>query len=401
MKILKRIILFLAIIISVLWIEAVYADMSAPELREFEIVVINPDGVDYYDYNGGVKGHLNKDDIVLVIYEYDGKYTIGVKETNQYSTYSKSLGEIKSLDDFSIVQEEIDPTQLADDPTITTYDMPQKAKINAEEGVDIYAGPSTVYKKVGHIKNGASVLYKYSTFGTHIYVEYDGVKGWVSILKGKVLVQNDMQYIFKNDVVTECGTIPKNSITTPKYKTDRWTHKALFEYNGCEFMHNTMKDLEVISFYPYNRVLVKDVNLYEYANVTSTVLATIPAGTRVTTLAVMDEGLNATYYAYTDYNGLRGWIVGSSEYFDRTIPGEEPEGLEIEDTIKIEDPIKVDEDIAPMVTNKMGLNTFILLCAFGVSLLVITALVIIILVNRSKAAKKEEVKTTVENNEEK
>ena len=44
MKIIKRIILFLAIIISVLWIEAVHADMSAPEIREFGIVVVNPNG---------------------------------------------------------------------------------------------------------------------------------------------------------------------------------------------------------------------------------------------------------------------------------------------------------------------------------------------------------------------
>jgi hypothetical protein len=403
MKIIRRIILFLAIIISVLWIEAVYADMGAPEMREVEAVVINPAGTDYYDYNGTVKGHLDKDDVVFIVYEYDGKYTIGIKKDSGFGyEYTETIGDVTSLDDFSIVQDEIDPTTSTDN-SITKYDKSQKARVNAEEGVDIYTGPSSIYKKVGHIKNGTLLTYKYSSYGTYIYVEYDGVKGWVSILNGKVLIQNDVQYIFKTDVVTECGTIPKNSITTPIYRTDMWTHKALFEYNGCEFMHNTMRDNEIISFYPYDKVLLKEVSVYEYADVASTVLVTVPAGERITLLAMEDSTMRDIYYGYVEYNGVRGWIVDPGDIIDWNTPGTEPENLIIEDTIKIEEveEPKVDEDITPMVTKKFGITTFILLCAFGVSLLVITALVIIILVNRSKAAKKEEVKAVEEPKEEK
>lgn len=84
MKIFRRIILFLLIIISVLWIEVAHADMSAPELREIEVVVINPDGINYNDYKGEVAGHLNKDDTVLIMYEYNGKYTLGSVEKTMY-----------------------------------------------------------------------------------------------------------------------------------------------------------------------------------------------------------------------------------------------------------------------------------------------------------------------------
>lgn len=388
MKYIKSILIALAIIISVLWIEVVHADMSGPELREFEVVVINPDGVDYYDYNGTVKGHLNKDDVVLVMYEYNGKYTLGKKETASYGEYSKSIGDVNSLEGFSIVQEEVDPTKLTDDNTITKYDEPQKAKVVNTDGVDVYAGPSSIYKRVGHIDNGTILTYKYSTEGTHIYVEYNGFKGWAEILKGKILVQNDTQYIFSKDVVTECGTVPKNSITTPIFKTDRWTHKAVFEYNNCEFMHNTLKDEEVFGIYPYNRIPKIDVSLYEYADTSSTVLTTIPANTEITTLAASDYFYDENVIIYAEYNGIKGWIIEDINNISFSVSSDPEEEVKVEDTIKIEDielPTKEPTGgSVEMPRSTFPLKVFILLCILGVSVLAVTAVVIIILVNRSK-----------------
>lgn len=398
MKIIRRIILFLAIILSVLWIEAVHADMSAPELREFEIVVINPDGVDYYDYKGTTIGHLNKGDIVIVLYEYNGTYTIGKKEINQYGReVNKNLGDIKSLKGFSIVQEEVDPTKLSDDKSITKYDTSRKARIYASEGVDIYKGPSDVYEKVGHIKKDVVLTYDYSVNSiaggtTHIYVNYNGVKGWVEILDSKVLIQNDTQYIFSTDVTSECGTVPRNSVTTPNYKTDAWSHDTLFEYNGCEFIHDTFRDEEIYDIYAYNQVTAKEVTLYEYADTSSNVVATIPKGTEVTVLASKDSLGDPDYVMYIKYNDTKGWALGTGEIFDY---GKKPEINEDEPEIKVEDTIEVEESPVPTeepITKTPGLTTFIILCTSGTGFLVITALVIIILVNKSKKDKKEEEK---------
>lgn len=400
MKIITRILLFLAIIISVLWIEAVYADMSGPELREFGIVVVNPDGEDYYDYKGNVVGHLNKDEMVIVIYEYEGKYSIASTEVGAYGGHN-TLGYINDLDGFSIVTEEVDPTKYPDDSTITKYDTPQKAKINTPDGVDIYSGPSSVYKKVGHIKNETALTFQYSTQGTHIYVEYNGVKGWVEILKAKVLIENDTQYIFSDQFATACGFVPKNSIVTPTYKTDRWTHQALFEYNGCEFMHNTLKDEEVFSIYPYNRVPKKDVSIYEYADTSSTVLGTIPAGTEVTTLAASDSFYDENVTIYVEYNGVRGWIIEDINDISFSSSIEPEEKPIVEDTIEIQDVVTPSNYEKKPTYLGISLGLFVLLCAFGVGLLVITALVIIILVNRSKTSKKEEPKVVKETNEQK
>lgn len=398
MKIIRRILLFLAIIISVLWIEAVYADMSAPDLRGFEIVVINPDGVDYYDYKGETKGHLDKDKVVIVEYEYNGQYTIASQETNKYGGHD-SIGYIYSLDGFSIVQKEVDPTKLTDDKSITKYDTPQIAKIYADEGVDIYKGPADVYEKVGHIKKDVTLTYSYSVGGfgiTHIYVEYNGEKGWIEILDGKVLIQNDVQYIFANEVSTECGTIPRNSITTPKLKTDQWTHKSLFEYNGCEFMHNTLKDEEVFDIYPYNRIPKIDVSLYEYADTSSNVLATIPANTEIKTLAASDYFYDENVFIYAEYNGARGWIITDINNISFSDSSEPEEETKIEDTIKIED-IELPEPTqnggsVVMPRSPFSLIVFVILCVFGVSILVATAIVIIVLVNRTKKKNVKEEK---------
>lgn len=399
MKIFKRIILFLAIILSVLWIEAVHADMSGPELREFEIVVVNPNGVDYYDYQGNVSGHLNKDDTVLVLYEYNKKYTIGVEKQAEYGSTHHILGYISNLEGFSIVQEEVDPTKLTDDKTITKYDSAQKAKVYADDGVDILKGPSSVYDKVGHIKKGTEITFKYSidTIGnaTHIYVEYNGVKGWVEILEEKVLLENKNQYIFRTDLSTACGTIPKNSITTPAYTTDGWSHKALFEYNGCEFLHNVFRDDDIIYIHPVNKVLGVDVSLYEYGETTSSVLATIPTGTEITVLGSNDYPIAENNILYVEYNGVRGWIISDGEVIDYKTPvnNQDPDP-EINNTIEVEEP----ETPAEEPTVKTGINPqeLIVLCALGGSLLVITAIVIIILVNKNKKAKEAPVETKKE-----
>lgn len=394
MKILKRILIFLAIVISVLWIEVAHADMSAPEIREFEIVVINPEGVDYYDYKGEVKGHLNKDDVVLIEYEYNGTYTIGIKDINQYGReYTKSLGDIKSLEGFSIVQKEVDPTKVTEG--ITKLESSQKARVYASDGVDIYKGPSNVYEKVGHIKKDVVLTYDYvvsSTAGgiTHIYIEYNGQKGWVEILGGKVLIQNDAQYIFMKDVSTECGIVPRNSITTPYYKTDTWSHEALFQYNGCEFIHNTFRDDDIYYIVTWDsRVLTsKEVTLYEYADKTSKIVGTIPAGSEVVLLASNESFMSEESIRYIKYGDIVGWSIDTEEIFDYQYkPSSEEEEIIIEDTIEVEEP---ETPVNPMISKKMSLSIFILLCAFGVGLLVITALVIIILINRSNKLKKEE-----------
>lgn len=391
MKIIKRIILFLAIVLSVLWIEIthVHADMSAPELRQFEVVVTNPDGVDYYDYKNAVAGHLNKDEKAVVMYEYDGKYTIGSYTKNSYGNHEQ-IGYVYSLDDFNLVQEEVDPTKTTEG--IIKLEKPAKARVYSEDGVDIYAGPSTVYKKVGHIKNNEILTYKYIIDGisgmTNIYIDYNGVKGWVEILKGKVLIENDSQYIFANELKTDCGTIERNSVITPNFKTDNWTHKVLIEYNGCETLINSFRDDDIYYVYQSGRVTSKEESLYKYADSSSEVLDIIPSGSEITSMGCNDFPIVEQNICYVKYGDVTGWIIDDEYFYDNNAPASDDEPVEIEDTIEQEEVIIPNSqvDIKP----SMSLAELIVLCSMGGVLLVITAIVVIILINKSKKNKGKE-----------
>ena len=397
----KKIFIFLIIFISFLAVNItpVKADMSAPELRPYEVVVTTSNGIDYYNYKGEVAGHLNKDDKVFVIYEYDGKYTLGV-ETVKYGIHThESLGTVSSLDGFALVEDSVDPTLGLEDSSIRKADKDLKALVYTSDGVDVYKGPSDVYEKVGHLQKDTALTYKYST-DSYIYVEYGNVKGWINILKGKVLIENDVQYIFKSDYDTKCGIIPKNSITTPTYKTDMWQHETLFEYNGCTVLLKSFRDDTILDIYPLENTVNKDITLYKYADSSSEVVTTIPSGEKVTVLAGGDFMSGTESVRYIKYNDLVGWSLDNEDAFSWMSDTEEKEPEKVEDTIKIEDielPEKKPTVVEPMVTkSKLGLTTLIVLCAFGGIILVVTAIVIIVLVNKTKPAPVEKTEDTKE-----
>ena len=393
MKMLKRIILFLILFASVIAIEVVYADMSAPELRPYEVVVTDTNGLDYYNYKGEVAGHLNKGDTVLVIYEYDGKYTLGKKVTKYGFETNESIGSVNTLDGFSLVENEVDPTKYLEDSSITKLEEPKKALVYSSEGIDVYKGPSETYEKVGHINKDTVLTYKYLT-DSYIYVINGDVKGWIKVLKGKVLLENNTQYIFRTDVDTKCGIIPKNSITTPTFKTDMWEHKTLFEYNNCTVLLNSFRDKDVLDIYPIQNTVTKEITLYKYADSTTDIVGTVPADTEVTVLAGGDFMSGTEGVRYIKYNDLVGWSLDDDSVFEWKNTNEEKEPETVEDTIKIEDielpGVNNNGGSVVMPRSNMGLIIFILLCVLGTTILVATAIVIIVLVNRTK--KKEVTK---------
>lgn len=384
----KKILLTILIVfMSFISVNVAYADMSAPEMREFEVVVTNSNGIDYTDYKGDVAGHLNIGDKVFVIYEYDGKYTLGVKTTKYGFETNDTIGYVTSLNGFKLVETEVDPELNVEDKKITKYDEPKKALVYATDGVDVYKGPSDAYEKVGHIKKDTALTYKYAIDGfglTHIYVTYGDIKGWIEILKGKVLIENDTQYIFRNDVDTKCGIIPKNSITTPKYKTDMWKHETLFEYNDCKVLLNSFRDDQIIDIYPISKKVTKEVTLYKEADSSSEVVGTIPVDSEITLLAGGDFMAGTENIRYIKYGEIVGWSTDSDDSFENIVtPTEEPKEPVVEDTIKIEDiEIPAKEVNNPPQKKSIGLNIFVILCACGVGLLVITGIVVIILVNK-------------------
>ena len=390
MKNIKKILIIMLLFIPCF----VKADMGAPMLREFEMVVVNPEGVDYepYEYAEEATGHLNKDEVIVVMSEYNNEYDIALKKATGEKV---SIGKIKSFDGLSILQDVVDPTKITNDNSINKYDTKQKAIVYNEKGVGIYQGPSKIYKNVGYLKKGTKLEYEYAIKSegtiTYIYVDYNGKKGWVEILEKNVLIENEVQYIFRVDVESECGIIPKNTIIKPEYKTDKWSKSALFEYKKCKSMLYTFKSDEILPLYNGKAKSKVEIAVYDDSDKTN-LITTIPANTEF----IYYTGTDATYDSldiqYVEYDGKRGWSFASLEDFEIT-------KIEYNDYANLDnydkEAIKVTKKNTKKETKKdnkilnLDSKEFIILCAGGAVVLSLTALVIVVLVNKKKKNKIE------------
>jgi len=391
MKNLKRLLILLILCVPCF----VKADMGAPMLREFEMVVVNPDGVDYepFQYSDVADPHLAKDQVVIVESEYGGKYSILLKEEDGTKT---SIGYISSLDGFSIVKEEVDPTKTENDPSIIKYDSKQKAIVYNEKGVNIYQGPSKIYKNIGTIKKGTKLEYQYAIDGeggiTYIYVDYNGKKGWVDILEKNVLIENEVQYIFRIDVDTECGVIPKNTIIKPEYKTDRWSKSALFNYNKCSSMLYVFKSDEILPLYNGKAKSKVDIAVYEDPDKTN-LITTIPANTEFIYYTGTDATFGSLDIQYVEYDGKKGWSFAALDDFEIT-------KIEYNDYAKLDNKKEVKKEKTKATKKEtkksdkilnIDSKEFVIICASAGIILSLTAIVIIVLVNKKKKAKKNKI----------
>ena len=400
MKFIKKLLVLLIICVPCF----VKADMGAPMLREFEIVVVNPNGVDYepYQFSDVSDPHLAKDQVVVVDSEYDGKYHISVKENDGSLT---SIGYISSLDGFSIVQEVVDPTKTENDKSIIKYDTKQKAIVYNKNGVNIYQGPSKIYKTVGTIEKDVNLEYQYAIDGeggiTFIYVDYKGKKGWVDILNKNVLIQNDIQYIFRVNYETEwCGTIPKNSISKPEYKSDRWSGSTLFEYKGCETLIKTFKSEDVMALYKNPAKSKVEIPVYDDSDKTN-LITTIPANTDFTYYAGSDSQMGTIDTHYVEYDGKRGWTFVTYDDFEVNY-GIKSKTTDFKDTLNPEkkEVVKKETKKEEKKSNKiLGLDAkeFTVICTAAAIIVSITTMVMVVLVNKKKNNKVKQLKKEEDN----
>lgn len=364
----------------------VKADMGAPEVRPYELVVIDPDGVDYYPDETATSpsGHIDKDEVVEVTYEYDGAYHITLKN-NDY-------GVLKSSEGTALVKDEVDPTKEQDD-YIFKLDKEKVAIVYAKEGIDLYKGPSSIYDKVTHVKKGTKLKYYYKTSDTHIYTEYNGKKGWAEVLNEKILLPERADYIAKSDIKLSCGTISKNKVVQIKYKTDIWSHKGLVEFNNCEELVDIFRSSELLNVYKQNATSKKDLKIYEYAGNSGKELGIIPSGSEFLSIAayyIMGEEIGDIY---VEYNDIRGWI--KANFNDYEVDENELENKEIldissdSDDEEIEEKEEIKENKTEIKKDKKQAKSddYVLICVIvGVSV-ALSSLVTIIIMNKKNNQK--------------
>lgn len=146
----------------------VFADMGAPDIGNYDVVISNKSGASLYDYNYRVIGTIPYDTKITVHFEYTYNGIIYGSVT-----YNGKSGEIR-LSDATIYQTEIDLSQF------DKLDTPSQLYVFGEDAY-LYNGPSVVYGRVSDGKNipvGETVTYEYYS-DAWVYVTYDGVEGWL------------------------------------------------------------------------------------------------------------------------------------------------------------------------------------------------------------------------------
>lgn len=168
-KIIKKISIYLCLMVSLLTINfsKVKADMGAPEIHEYEVVISNTEGTSLYNYNNNVILTIPYDTKLTVEFEYesDGKMYGTV-------TYNNKSG-IIDLSDTKITTTEVNLEDFSKTESVTKLYV-------FRSGCYLFSGPSKNYEKVQEeeIPVGTTLEYEYYD-DVWAYVEYDGQKGWI------------------------------------------------------------------------------------------------------------------------------------------------------------------------------------------------------------------------------
>ena len=404
----KRII-GLIILIIVLIPATVNADMGAPITEPYEMLVIAPDGIDCYDYNGKVNGHLDYNSKFKVKYEYDMDDNSGRVYYIETSEDDNTDRELKSLDGAVLITKELNPATIK---SMNIEKTSGKALVYAKNGVDLLKGPAPVYDKIAHINNGTILNYTY-TVGedavVYVYVNYNGKSGWVSILKRQVLLESEEPYIFRTDYTTSCGKILKGTIIKSSYTTDTWSGEHLFKYNGCEELIPTFRSDDVLIIGGSKETAYKSLKVYEYPEKEGKLITTIPANAEFNLYASSFSYGEYEDDGYVEYDGKRGWIhekddsYGSEKYekveFEYDFEEDEiPSKDKEQPTTGGEESEEQNEESTSKKPDDYVLTYVIIGTSVG-----LVAIIIIILANRNKKLKKQlkeaEQKEVIDNNE--
>ena len=402
-KVLKSLILLVIAFILIAPLTA-QADMGAPTFHSFEMQVVTPDGVDYYKSYQNMdtkEGTLAKDTVVTILSETTDSnnntfYSFRAGTTNRINGY------LKSLNGLVLLQDSLTLADLPRNEGFEKEEVAQKALVYKESGVDLLKGPASAYAKIATIEKGTVLEYQHYLGGdginsrSYIYVETDKGNGWVKLLDGEVLIENDTEYIFKTDkAISSEVTIPANTILKPEYKTDGWTGKALFKYNGSETLLNVFKDNVALPVWDAKYTAKTELNIYKTYDPNGEIIGKLPAGTEFNYKSAYDEeeygSGDSNSNIYIEYNGIKGWIYTNYKNLkavDGTVsPSTNPTNAVSENTTVVNitgNEVNTNRIVTPPSAKdeNMPIETTILICALAGISIALAAVVIILLVNK-------------------
>ena len=361
----------------------VKADMAGPGLIEYKASITNPDGAYLYKIEcndakcetvaSSEKLPYGKE--VTIVYEEDGFVS-----PENYSGYLR-IKDVAAIEkNYSVSLKDLD---VSTDAIIL---VDRKVKTGPAEG---YSDTGTTIKK------GTSIKIRFFKDGGKdgsnpwAYVEYNGTKGFISIMGASVAYGKDEETFErianKNAKIIDpstskvVGTIPVNTIIKVEaYNVDPWSRKHYLTYNGVSGLVSYY-DLDAKFESPVEYTLLQKYDIHETSESDSKVIGSLEAGTVFSTYyEYWDKGDRALYY---EAGSTKGWIIPLVDINSDELIGIKYKGQNETNPIEKEEPSVVEskDNESPRVSS-IGERLYIYIgIAFA---FLVAAVVSIILINK-------------------
>lgn len=333
----------------------VFADSVAPDYISYDVEVLKDEGIDYYDYKGASEGvatgHLDKGTRLTI------EFTVTYNGENYlYTTYDKKAIYVKATDVVAIGEIDIDAHSV--------IDTKEENKVKITDEVIVRKGPAESFPEAGRIKN-AETTYRYAISPpTYIYVDYNGIKGWIDA-NSEGITYGFSDIILFEETSGKCGTIPKSTVLEDIWSMGFYDDEVELKYNKCTFTTNLSKmkyakllDVKKVYRINYKRSFYSDDDKDIILN----------KGDEITVLSSEYNG-----YYYVDAGEDKGWLEIDLEKESTYVK-------DLKEEVKQKKNHEEDEK---------DTNVVVLTCVVGGVAFALGAIVTLILINRKKQVKKE------------
>jgi len=316
----KKVLILVIIILSVLLSCISYADMDAPQPVIFTAYVSNSNGANYYkDYyeNSEKLGTIPfKSKIICSFYDGSSSYASFVFENEKYSFENEKFID---LNDITI-----------DD--LTKYELGNKTKVKTFEEAKIYNLPSkdegTVIGRIPFFTDIEVQPYKgavdtnvgVSSWSYWYYVSYDGLNGWIGIDSFAKKYDAGNSFV-AHDIKTKDGKVlPYKTLLSESYSFGGGKHTTIaVVYDGVAYFLERENDITSSDLFFNNAKTFTTpfdgIPLFEQASKNSKkVVNSIPANANLP-IEETAVGWNYPEWLLTSYNGVEGWLfIGGLDY---------------------------------------------------------------------------------------
>lgn len=291
----KLLSLTLAIIFCLSAFIPVFADVAGPVFMKVDCVVNDEDGatVYYREYNETTEESHWKTEIIpngTALKATEMNYSPFSEDDVEYAEKFKDVAfvSVDYKEDEQCYMERSELILKNESYPLTDASKiknPEQFRVAVPKGLDMFAGPSSVYAKVGHIPFGTDVTFYYDdgegSERGYAYTSYNGVDGWICAAR----YENELAWVLDD-----------NSF---------YTGKLTIVNTGAKLYSFTDDGA-----YGQDAETNEDNKGKSYA-----VTDEIPVGTELT----FDCYINGikTLYAHTSYKGTQGWIAFSTDYDER------------------------------------------------------------------------------------